>query len=240
VRAHYFQHVSFESPGIIAPWLEATGYDITVTRFHERPELPNASDIDFLVVLGGPMSVRDQQHYPWLVAEQAFIREMINRGRPVLGICLGAQLIAGALGASVYANPVSEIGWFPVERVEPDALADTTAVFPFPATAQVFHWHGETFDLPSRAIQLARSQACENQAFQLGRTVIGLQFHLETTPELARQLVSHCRDELVDGPFVQDEAKILSASGATYQGLHWLMEKVLIYLHEARFPASQA
>lgn len=234
MRAHCFQHVPFEGLGSIQAWLEATGYDITVTRFYERPELPVAQEVDFLVVMGGPMSVNDQEAYPWLVAEKSFIRDVIEAGKPVLGICLGAQLIASAMGGVVRPNPVKEIGWFPVEGVKPDPLLARGGSFRFPSVVQAFHWHGETFELPSRAIRLARSEACENQAFQLGRSVIGLQFHLETTPESARQLVAHCGDELVDGPYIQPREEILSVSAATYEVIHWMMEQVLVYLHESR------
>lgn len=110
MRAHYFQHVPFEGLGSIAPWLAAAGFEITSTRFFVSTELPDLNDIDLLVVMGGPMSVNDEAKLPWLVPEKRFIREAIKAGKPVLGICLGAQLIAGAAGTRIYRNPVKEIG----------------------------------------------------------------------------------------------------------------------------------
>lgn len=227
MRAHVLQHVPFEGLGSIGDWLNAEGYETTSTRFFESSVLPHVDDVDLLIAMGGPMSVNDEAMLPWLVAEKAFVRDAIRAGTPVLGICLGAQLIASALGARVYANPQKEIGWLPIQAVE----APRDGAFRFPPSIDVFHWHGETFDLPSGAIALASSPACRNQAFQIGRSVIGLQFHLETTPESARLLVANCRDEMVPGPYVQSEEAVLSAEPARYATINALMADVLAYLH---------
>jgi len=226
MNAHYFQHVPFEDLGSIRSWLLAAGYAITRTPFFESATLPRPDQIDLLVVLGGPMSVNDEGRYPWLAVEKKFIRDLITSGKPVLGICLGAQLIACALGAKVYPNAVKEIGWFPVYGVS----SGDTSIFHFPKSVQTFHWHGETFDLPDGAARLAKSNACDNQAFQLGRSVIGLQFHLETTPESAHNLVTHCRDEIHPAPSIQTETEILSAEPERYQTINHLMDEVLSFL----------
>lgn len=226
MRAHYFQHVPFEGLGSIEPWLKKAGYEITGTRFFEVAELPDLREIDFLVVMGGPMSVNDEDKFPWLVAEKKFIWDAIAKNKPVLGICLGAQLIASALGAKVYPNKVKEIGWFPVYGIK----ANDESVFKFPESITVFHWHGETFDLPSGATHLAKSIACENQAFQVGTSVMALQFHLETTPKAAQKLVSNCREELSPAQYVQTEEEILSVGSGTFKSINHFMDKALSFL----------
>lgn len=226
MRAHYLQHVPFEGLGSIEQWLTSNGYNLTSTKFFESADLPDPEAIDFLVVMGGPMSVNDENTFPWLVQEKQFVRKTIELGKPVLGICLGAQIIASAMGSRVFPNSEKEIGWLPVNSV----ASDNDSVFRFSNSQIVFHWHGETFDLPPNAIQLARSEGCENQAFQLGNHVIALQFHIETTKESARELVSNCRTELVPSMYVQSKEDILSVHSSRYTSLHHLMCKVMAYL----------
>lgn len=226
MRAHYFQHVPFEGLGSIQGWLETAGYTVTATRFFEPWTLPALEKIDLLVVMGGPMSVNDTNQFGWLAEEKRFIHDAVKAGKATLGICLGAQLIASALGARVYPNPAKEIGWFPIRGV----ASPHPSAFRFPPAAEVFHWHGETFDLPAGAELLASSAACANQAFQLGRAVIGLQFHLETTPASARSIVTHCRDELQPARYIQSEAEILAAPTERYQAINALMAEVLAFL----------
>jgi len=226
MRAHYLQHVPFEGLGSIEPWLESAGYRITVTRLFQAADLPDLQEIDLLVVMGGPMSVNDEREFPWLVPEKRFIRNALEAEKPILGVCLGAQLLAKAMGAPVYPNAVKEIGWFPIQSVP----AEEGSTFRFPPAVDVFHWHGETFDLPAGAVRLARSEACENQAFQLGRQAIGLQFHLETTPASAREIVLHCRKELVPARFVQTETAILAVPSERYRAINNLMAELLAFL----------
>lgn len=227
MKAHYLQHVPFEGLGSIETWLQSMRADVSVTRFFEEPALPDPADIDLLVIMGGPMSVNDEADHPWLAAEKQFIRSAIENDKAVIGICLGAQLIAGAMGAAVYPNREKEIGWFPVTGTQPDNMEE---LFTFPQELLVFHWHGETFDLPDGAMRLARSDACRNQAFQLGKRVIGLQFHLETTPDTARDLVHHCRDELQPSRYVQSGTEILRIDPPCYSTLNSCMDKVLQFV----------
>src|SRR6185312_16916190 len=148
------------------------------------------------VIMGAPMSVNDEHLYPWLKEEKILVGNAIESRRAVLGICLGAQMIASAMGAPVYRGREKEIGWFPVRRV-----AGSGAGALFPKTFTPLHWHGETFDLPAGAIRLAETDAVPNQAFQVG-SAIGLQFHLEATPESIRQLVDNAAHEIeADKPF---------------------------------------
>lgn len=225
MKVRVLQHVPFEGLGSIGPWLAARGAQVAFTRFYQSEALPGLDGIDLVIAMGGPMSVNDEEAYAWLKSEKAFIREAVRRGLPVLGVCLGAQLLASALGARVYANACKEIGWFPVQ-----ALPAAGDVFRFPAQAVVFHWHGETFDLPAGAVPLAQSAGCRNQAYQVGPNAIGLQFHLETTPESAAEIIANCRGELVAGAYIQTEEALGSAPASRYREINRLMADVLAYL----------
>jgi GMP synthase-like glutamine amidotransferase len=229
MHAHFFQHVPYEGIGNIEPWLIAKGYEITSTRFYKADQLPDYKKVDLLIVMGGPMSVNHEGNFPWLAAEKEFIRNCIGAEKPVLGICLGSQLIANAMGARVYRNPEKEIGWFPVQGIG----HSDSSIFRFPYAFEVFHWHGDTFDLPEGAIQLASSEATKNQAFQLGKSVIGIQFHPETTPALLNEMLSHGRQELVKSGYVQSEQEILAIRPQQYQVISSLMGEVLTFLVSA-------
>lgn len=201
MRLHIFQHVPFEGPGSILDWAQKARLETHVTQFFRDEPLPSLPEVTHLIVMGGPMGVHDHQQFPWLAEEKRFIRNVIDAGRSVLGICLGAQLMAAALGARVYKNPVPEIGWFPIHK-STTAQSDDTAMF-LPASLEVFHWHGDTFDMPRGARCLAHSEACRHQGFYLDRRIVGLQFHLETTPESLHALIENCSEEIVEGPFIQ-------------------------------------
>lgn len=229
MKVQVLQHVPFEDVGAMGPWLAARGATLSYSRLYADPDLPAPEGIDLVIAMGGPMSVNDETELPWLRAEKAFLREVVARRVPVLGVCLGAQMIASALGARVYPNAEKEIGWFPVRSAAGRARAAADR-FGFPDESRVFHWHGETFDLPPGAVRLASSAACANQAFQIGRHVIGLQFHLETTPESAAALIEHCRHELVPAPWIQTEAAIRAAGTDVYAEANGLMARVLDYL----------
>jgi GMP synthase-like glutamine amidotransferase len=225
MRAHVLQHVPFEGLGSIEPWLHRAGASVTATRFFERVDLPDVDTVDLLIVMGGPMSVNDDQMYPWLAAERQFVRRAIGRGAAVLGVCLGAQVIARAMGARVYPNVEREIGWFPITGVSNGAKAPAWAAAGVDTT--VFHWHGETFDLPAGAIHLARSAGCEHQAFQLGQRVVGIQFHLETTAMATQAMVAHCRGDLAPSRFVQSESDILAPDASRFAAIHACMSDTL-------------
>ena len=225
LRIHALLHVPFEGLGHIAHWIASRGHQLTTTRFFEAHSLPNPDQFDRLIIMGGPMNIYQDRKYPWLASERGFIREVIRCGKSVVGICLGAQLVADALGSPVYAGKEKEIGWFPIalsdEGCKSDLLCGT------PPEPTVFHWHGDTFDLPAGAVHLAASQGCTNQAFLANNRILGLQFHLESTPETVRQILAHCSDELVPGPYIQSAAQIEAASPAMYTQINALLETVL-------------
>lgn len=198
MRIHVLPHVAFEGPAAIADWAHARGHRLTTSRLDRREALPALDAVDWLVVMGGPMGVADVEAHPWIEAEVRFLREAFTSERRVLGICLGAQLIAHALGARVHPAADKEIGWFPVERVD---VGEADVFDRFPPRFTPLHWHGDTFDLPPGAVHLARGPGCAHQAFQVGRRVLGLQFHLEATPASVEALVDHGFHEIGDGPW---------------------------------------
>ena len=225
MRVQVLEHVSFEGVGSIEGWLRARGADVRYTRFHEAEHaLPDARGLDLVIAMGGPMSVNDEATLPWLKAEKQFLRDAIGAGVAVLGVCLGAQLVASALGARVQRNARKEIGWFDVRATPaPDA-------FRFPDRLLAFHWHGETFELPPGARRLASSDACLNQAFQLGTNVVGVQFHLETTPQSLDAMIGADRRELVEAAFVQSEAALRAVPASAYRRINEVMVELLDYL----------
>lgn len=209
MRIHYLQHVPFEGPAAILDWARQNLHHVTATQlFNPDEKLPSQTEFDMLVVMGGPMGVYDTARYSWLNSEAEFIRKSIRENKPVLGICLGAQLMASALGAQVKKNPHREIGWFPL-LIDP-ALRSTSFADVFTDNMPAFHWHGDTFDLPENATRIASTEACNNQGFVIDDRVIGLQFHLETTIESAQLLIENCRDELDGSTYVQSEHEMLN------------------------------
>lgn len=185
------RHVAFEDLGSLEPVL--LGREFAVARV-DAPTADfstlEAADADLLVVLGGPIGVYDTADYPFLESEIALIARRLATARPTLGICLGCQLMARALGARVYPSGIKEIGWTPVRLT---ATGRQSCLAPLADTdARVLHWHGDTFDLPARAVHLAETDGCRNQAFSLGTHALALQFHLEVTAtDLERWYVGH-------------------------------------------------
>lgn len=200
-RLHILQHVAHEGPGAIADAAQELGFTLTYTRLYAGDHFPGITEFDALAVMGGPMGVYDD--LPWLKAEQQFIREARDVGKPVLGVCLGAQLIAAVAGAKVFPHRHREIGWWPITLSESGARS--SLLEGFPASQHVLHWHGDTFDLPEGAELLASSEACQHQAFSMqeGR-VLGIQCHFEV-------------DEGMVGQFVDFDSAVLSQGGTWVQ-----------------------
>jgi GMP synthase-like glutamine amidotransferase len=209
LRIHYLQHVPFEQPARIATWARKRGRTLAGCRLYRGQPLPALADFDCLVIMGGPMSVHDEGFYPWLAGEKKLIERAVQAGKRVLGVCLGAQLLADVLGARVYRNRHKEIGWFPVRLTR--RATSTTLLADFPDPFPAFHWHGEAFEIPAGALHLAKSEACENQAFEFGDRVLGVQFHLEVTPTSLRQLIKNCRADIGRGPYQQSARQMLAS-----------------------------
>jgi GMP synthase-like glutamine amidotransferase len=215
MKVQVLQHVAFETPGLLSRLILEKGHSMETTGLYNDDVLPATGDFDALIVMGGPMSVHDEAEYPWLVGEKALIGAAIREGKKVLGICLGAQLVAEVCGGNVRRAEQKEIGWWPVR-------------FPNGSSTVVFHWHGETVDLPPAAELLASTDVCVNQAFRIGDRVLGIQFHPEVTDEIIREMIGHEGWELAEaGPFIQGADRILEGvrefggQGLTGQGLDW-------------------
>jgi GMP synthase-like glutamine amidotransferase len=224
MKIHWFQHVPFEGLGAIEGWLLARGHTLTCTRFNAGEAAPATTDgFDWLIVMGGPMNIYQYRDHPWLRAEKRVIRDAVAANKRVLGVCLGAQLIADALGGKVYQNGEREIGWFPITAVPEGAGSP----FAFPKETVVFHWHGDTFSLPPGGVWLARSAACEHQAFAVGARVLGLQFHLEMTPPDVKRIATECADELAPATYVQSEREIVSRAESEGRATAGLLDRLL-------------
>ncbi|MBN1653764.1 MAG: type 1 glutamine amidotransferase [Deltaproteobacteria bacterium] len=203
-----FQHSDFETPGCLIEWARQRDYDWRTVSLHEGEPVPDASKYtDWVVILGGPMGVREEKRYPWLREEKAYIRLSIRAGRTVLGICLGAQLIADVLGAFVTRNDHAELGWMVV-----NTTLEARGRFPLvPERLQALCWHNDTFDIPPGALPFGSSEACRNQGFFVGDRVLGLQFHLEWYPHDIKRLVDNSAEDFaVRGRYVQSPVEIIA------------------------------
>lgn len=195
--------------------------------------IPGAHEYDWLIILGGPMGTYDEERFPWLVEEKRAIERALSRRTPVLGICLGAQLLADTLGAKVYPQEHKEIGWHPIELTQ---AGRQSPWFGGVDHTIPFHWHSDTFDIPSGTTHLASSVACENQAFSHGDRVLGLQFHIESTPESIELLLQNSPGDLSPGGFVQNPAGIRRGVGGSPENLSHMMEQVLAHFLEILRP----
>ncbi|MFT3753505.1 MAG: type 1 glutamine amidotransferase [Paludibacter sp.] len=208
---HTLMHVPFEGLGCIEQWISKNNHTVSYTRLYEDYQLPNPDEIDWLIVMGGPMGVYDEAVYPWLAEEKKFIKQVIEKGKTVIGICLGSQLIAEVLGAKVYPNKQKEIGWFNLQITEEGK--NQKLLNGFEEKFTVFHWHGDTYDLPADSIRLFSSEACLNQAFLYNDNVVGLQFHFEATTETLKEMVAHGTSELIENETIQTGEQILAQTG---------------------------
>lgn len=226
------RHVSFEGPGTVAEWAASRGHTMVEV---EAPsgEYPSPGSFDLLVLLGGPMGAYDLGAHPWLVSERAFIASAIDAGALVLGVCLGAQLLADAVGCSVRPGPEPEIGWFPVRLTDAGRASSLFAGWPDSFVAG--HWHADTFDLTPPLAPAASSELTPNQAFEAcGGRAVGLQFHLEWTPALLSALLENCGDELTAGGTWVQAASELLVDAAEFERSRDLLFEMLDRLEARR------
>lgn len=225
MRLHFIQHVDFEGPGRILDWAAKNGVVCSRTLMSHGGVLPSVEELDLLVVMGGPMSVYEPENFPWIVDEKALIGQAIEAGKRVLGICLGAQLIADVLGGRVYRGLHREIGWYETKLTEHGKESPLLAGLPDSFNA--FHWHGDTFDLPSGCKNLAETTAFSHQAFEYEGRVLGLQFHLECTRSGIEVLMYNCSHEFCEGPYVQRPLDVRKSSDYHSKNSGPLMNTVL-------------
>ncbi|MDR4498117.1 MAG: type 1 glutamine amidotransferase [Candidatus Scalindua sp.] len=203
------KHIDIEGPGTIGDFLEEKDVPYRIINvFNQEPIPEYLSDISAVILLGGPMNVYEEDKYPFLKKEDAFLKEIFGKGLPVLGFCLGAQLIAKAKGARVKKNPQKEIGWFKLS-LDKDVL-DDPLFQGFPGEFDVFQWHGDTFEIPDNSVKLAGSELCSNQAFRVGNNVYGLQFHIEVTDVMIQEWIDAYKDEIDSLKGFVDPCKIIS------------------------------
>ncbi len=185
MRLLVLQHISCEHPGVFTEVMRERGVEPVAVELDAGEALPDWREFDGVIAMGGPMGATDDADHPWLALEKQLVRESVDDGRPFLGVCLGVQLLAAALGARVYSSERAEVGLLPVELTAEGRADPVFAGLDGPLVS--LQWHGDTYELPDGAVHLARSPQVEQQAFRAGDRAYGVQFHLEVTPEMARE-----------------------------------------------------
>ena len=238
LRVHYFQHIAGEGFGSCYDYLKAHQAKITATEFFALPvdlpleleALPDIDEVDLLIIMGGTMSVNDEANYPWLKLEKRWLRRYLSAGKPAIGLCLGGQLIANALGASVSRNQHQELGWMDVGRVShvPENY------FQIPEKINIMQWHSETFEIPRGGVRLAQNNVCQNQMYQIGRNVLGFQFHPEMTPHALQLLIENEEDSAVfNGEYVQPIAELKKTIKSKFEEGNQLLNRAIEYVVNA-------
>jgi GMP synthase (glutamine-hydrolysing) len=204
MKIHILQHAEWETIGQLDKWITKNGYTYTTSHLYKGDKLPN-EEADFLIVMGGPMGIYDDEKYPWLKLEREYIKSVVNSKTKVLGICLGSQFIADALGAKVYPGKEKEIGFLKINKSVNHKITDT-----IPESLDVFHWHGDTFENPKGAVNIFNSSLTQNQGFIYNDNVIAFQFHFEVGHKEIEGFIDNGRDEIIPSKYVQRESEIMS------------------------------
>lgn len=228
------QHVPFETAAHIQVWADKRDLSLSVCHVYRGEAFPQPEQYDWLILMGGPMSANDRDRLPWLEQELAGVRLALEQDQAILGICLGAQVLAQAAGGRVVPNAQPEIGWFPVSLT--DSGRDSPLFGALPSTFEAFHWHGEMCRLPSNVPALAASEACPVQAFAPAVRALGLQFHLESTRQSVADLITHCGPDLVAGPWVMSTSR-MQGDELLYARSNRLMDSLLDRLLASWFPS---
>lgn len=201
-------HANYEGPGLIREWISLQNHSMEQVFAWDLKDSPGEYDFDALIVMGGPMGVHDEEKFSWLIHEKEFIKKVIQLGGKILGICLGSQLLSHCLGARVFKNTQAEIGWFQIKKRF--FMHSWFPIFDDQERECVFHWHGDTYDLPEGSIPLFESDGCKNQAYSFEERILALQFHPEVTEELIQAFIEHGKDEIKPAQYIQSESRMLS------------------------------
>ena len=225
MRLICFKHVPFEGPAAVTDWAQARGHKLDCVEVYAGEPIPAPREFDLLFVMGGPMNIYEESKFPWLREEQKAIHRAIEEGKGLVGVCLGAQLIADQLGGPVTRAEKAEIGWFPVKRAK-----DCPAELPLPEELVAYHWHGDRLAIPPGARHILQSAGCLEQGFLFESRILGLQCHLETNPAALAALIDACRSEITNGPCIQSAARMQAEPLQTYTSMHAVLFELLDHL----------
>lgn len=222
MQIHAVLHAAFEPLGIIAQWAKEQGHLVSITRTYDGEQLPEVSLFDMLIIMGGPQSSLEIEKYPYLADEIALIKKSIVENKPIIGVCLGAQLISQALGADPEKSPHKEVGVFSIELL--DDAHDDPIFKDFPKDFDVMHWHNDMPGLPNGSVVLAKSAGCPRQIVRFLPNVYGFQCHFEINRDVALGLIANCQSDLVPSLFVQNEDQMLKSD---FSSINQKMKKIL-------------
>jgi len=234
VKIHCLEHLEKETLGNIGTWISQKGHTLTRTLLYEELLFPDPEEFDLLLIMGGTMSVYQEEDYPWLIPEKEFVEKVIDTGKPIFGSCFGAQIIAEVLGGRVTRNKFKEIGWHKVKFPERKNLGGSiSSELPSGMFQEftAFMWHGDTFEIPAGAVRLFESEACPNQGFIYNKNVLGLQFHPEADRQWIRNLIDNSGHELVEGQYIQSEKEIYGQEDL-FEGSRYLAFSLMDWFEE--------